>query len=224
MRVTVVDRLNDIRSRVQAASKRAAFDSPVTLVAVSKTQPSSAIREAYAAGQRDFGENYVQELVAKAKELSDLADLRWHFIGHLQRNKVKDVLPIASLVQTVDRIELAQEIGKRATKPTAVLIEVNLAGEEQKAGASVAALPELIAAIRALPQLELRGLMAVPPAADDPELTRPYFRQLRELARAHEGAAPFELSMGMSGDFEVAVEEGASIVRVGSSIFGSRVR
>ena len=224
MRVTVADRLNDIRSRVQAASKRAALASPVTLIAVSKTQPASAVREAYAAGQRDFGENYVQELVAKAKELSDLPDLRWHFIGHLQRNKVKDVLPIASLVQAVDRIELAQEINKRASKRVPVLIEVNLAGEEQKAGAAIAALPELIEAIRALPLLELRGLMAVPPASEDPELTRPYFQQLRELARANEGASHLELSMGMSSDFEVAVEEGASIVRVGSSIFGSRVR
>ena len=224
MRVTVADRLNDIRSRVHAASKRAALASPVTLVAVSKTQPASAVREAYAAGQRDFGENYVQELVAKANELSDLPDLRWHFIGHLQRNKVKDVLPIASLVQAVDRIELAREINRRATKRAPVLIEVNLAGEEQKAGAAIAALPELIEAIRALPLLELRGLMAVPPASEDPELTRPYFQQLRELARANEGASHLELSMGMSSDFEVAVEEGASIVRVGSSIFGSRVR
>ena len=222
--MTVADRLNDIRSRVHAASKRAALASPVTLVAVSKTQPASAVREAYAAGQRDFGENYVQELVAKANELSDLPDLRWHFIGHLQRNKVKDVLPIASLVQAVDRIELAREINRRATKRAPVLIEVNLAGEEQKAGAAIAALPELIEAIRALPLLELRGLMAVPPASEDPELTRPYFQQLRELARANEGASHLELSMGMSSDFEVAVEEGASIVRVGSSIFGSRVR
>ena len=193
------------------------------LLAVSKTKPESLVREAYAAGQRDFGENYVQELVAKAAALADLPDLRWHLIGPLQRNKVKQVVPVASLVHTVDRAALAEELSKRAAaagRTVRVLLEVNVAGEASKAGCSPDDAPALAAAVRSLPGLSLGGLMTIPPDTEDRELARPYFRRLREIRDAI-GDLP-ELSMGMSHDFEIAVEEGATIVRVGTAIFGSR--
>ena len=193
------------------------------LLAVSKTKPESLVREAYAAGQRDFGENYVQELVAKAAALADLPDLRWHLIGPLQRNKVKQVVPVASLVHTVDRAALAEELSKRAAaagRTVRVLLEVNVAGEASKAGCSPDEAPALAAAVRSLPGLSLGGLMTIPPDTEDRELARPYFRRLREIRDAI-GDLP-ELSMGMSHDFEIAVEEGATIVRVGTAIFGSR--
>lgn len=216
--MTVRQRLDEVRGRIARADARRGGQE-TKLVAVSKTQPASAVREAYEAGQRAFGENYVQELVAKAKELADL-DIEWHFIGHLQRNKVKDVLSVASVVQSIDRSALAVEASKRATKPLAVLLEVNVAKEPQKSGVEPSAVAALVEEVRALPNLELRGLMAVPPFVDDVEETRVHFRALRRLSEEL-GAGP-ELSMGMSNDFEVAIEEGATIVRVGSSIFGAR--
>ena len=177
----------------------------VTLVAVSKTQPASAIREAYAAGQRDFGENYAQEWREKADALADLADLRWHFIGGLQTNKVKYLAGRVAYVHTLDREELAR-----------VLLEVNTGDETSKSGCAPADAPRLCEAARALPAIEVAGLMCIPPADRDP---RPHFRLLREL-RDRLGLA--ELSMGMSGDWQVAVEEGATMVRIGTAIFGAR--
>ncbi len=203
------------------ARVRAAVPPGVTLVAVSKGQPSAAIREAWAAGQRHFGENYVQEWRQKSEALADLADLAWHFIGSLQTNKVKYLVGRVALVHTVDRIELAREISRRSGQKgvaSAILLEVNVAGEASKAGCAPAEVPALAEAVRALPGLDLRGLMCIPPAEGDP---RPHFRALRAL-RDRVGLA--ELSMGMSGDYPAAIEEGATLVRVGTAIFGERPR
>jgi PLP dependent protein len=201
------------------AAVRGAVPEGVTLVAVSKSQPAEAIREAYQAGQRDFGENYVQEWRDKAAALADLPELRWHFIGSLQTNKVKYLAGKVALVHTVDREELGREIAKRWEKAggrARVLVEVNLGGEASKGGCEPEAVPALVDALRALPALDVAGLTCIPPPEDDP---RPHFRALREL-RDRLGLR--ELSMGMSGDYPVAIEEGATLVRVGTAIFGER--
>lgn len=200
---------------------RAAIPAGVTLVAVSKTQPPGAIREAYAAGQRDFGENYAQEWREKADALADLAGLRWHFIGALQTNKVKVLAGRVYAIHTVDRVELAREVSKRFSAKGAVaraFLEVNTGGEASKAGCSPADAPALAEAVRALPGVELVGLMAIPPPEEDP---RPHFRLLRGL---RDGLGLRELSMGMSADWRIAIEEGATVVRVGTAIFGERPR
>lgn len=224
--MTVAAALEGVRDRVRAAATAAGrAPNSVTLVAVSKTQPAAAIRDAYACGQRDFGENYVQELVQKAEQLKDLNELRWHFIGHLQRNKAKLVAPLVALVHTVDSLELAQELAKRlaaagAERRLPVLVEVSIAGEQQKHGVAPADLTQLLNGIEALPQLSLRGLMCVPPLDDD---ARPHFDNLRELQRQHGGVGRLpELSMGMTSDLEQAVAAGATLVRVGTAIFGAR--
>jgi pyridoxal phosphate enzyme (YggS family) len=201
------------------AALRASIPAGVTLVAVSKTQPAAAIREAHAAGQRDFGENYAQEWRGKADALSDLADLRWHFIGGLQTNKVKYLAGRVAAIHTLDRIELAREISRRfgAKGATArVFLEVNVAGEASKSGCAPADAPALAEAVRALPAIELAGLTCIPPAQDDP---RPHFRALRAL-RDRLGLAG--LSMGMSADWRIAIEEGSTCVRIGTAIFGER--
>ncbi len=217
---TIAARLAVVRARIDAACAVAGRDpAEVTLVAVSKKHPAAAIREAYAAGQRDFGENYAQELRDKMRELDDLPDIRWHAIGHLQANKAKYVAGKA-LVHTLDRADLAQELVRRAGGTVACLVEVNVADEPQKSGVSPDDLPERLAELRAVAGLELRGLMCIPPDADDPEDTRRWFRRLRELRDTllPDGA----LSMGMSHDYAVAIEEGATLVRVGTAIFGAR--
>jgi PLP dependent protein len=198
---------------------RAALPAQVTLIAVSKTHPPEAIREAYAAGQRDFGENYAQEWRGKAEALADLAELRWHFIGGLQTNKVKYLAGKVAYVHTVDREELARELSRRLVQRGAaarVFLEVNVAGEASKEGCAPGDVPQLAAAVAALPGLELAGLMCIPPPADDP---RPHFRTLRAL-RDRLGLR--ELSMGTSADWPVAVEEGATFVRIGTAVFGAR--
>jgi PLP dependent protein len=203
------------------AAVKARLPAGVTLVAVSKTQPPAAIREAYAAGQRDFGENYAQEWREKADALADLADLRWHFVGGLQTNKAKYLAGRVAYVHTLDREELARELSRRlAARGASVraFLEVNVAGEAAKAGCAPAGAPRLAEAVRALPGIELVGLMCIPPAEGDP---RPHFRTLREL-RDRLGVR--ELSMGMSGDVDAAVEEGATFVRIGTAIFGARPR
>jgi pyridoxal phosphate enzyme (YggS family) len=208
--VTVAERL---------ARVRAAVPPGVTLLAVSKAQAAEAVREAYAAGQRHFGENYVQEWRDKAEALADLGDIAWHFVGSLQTNKVKYLVGRVVLVHTVDRLDLAREISRRSAQKgvsTGVLLEVNVAGEASKTGCAPGEVPDLAEAVRALPALDLRGLMCIPPAEGDP---RPHFRALRAL-RDRLGLA--ELSMGMSGDYPAAIEEGATIVRVGTAIFGER--
>jgi pyridoxal phosphate enzyme (YggS family) len=209
------------------------------LVAVSKLQPASAIRAAYAEGQRDFGENYVQELEQKAAQLSDLSELRWHMIGHLQRNKARAVAPLASLIHTVHSVELVRELDKRASRVSldaarafvpgesrlAVLVEVNVGGEAQKSGCSPEALGALLQALDEARHLRSLGLMCVPPHTADASESRPYFERLRLLRDEHGGAERLpELSMGMSADLSYAVAEGASIVRVGTAIFGERPR
>jgi len=203
----------------RVAAIRAELPAGVTLVAVSKTQPAEAIREAYAAGQRDFGENYAQEWRDKADALADLADLRWHFIGGLQTNKVKYLAGRVAAIHTVDRVELAREISKRFAAKGAVArvyLEVNVGGEASKSGCGPDEVPALAAAARGLPAIEVVGLMAIPPPEDDP---RPHFRTLRAL-RDRLGLAG--LSIGMSADWRVAVEEGSTCVRVGTAIFGER--
>jgi pyridoxal phosphate enzyme (YggS family) len=187
------------------------------------------VREAYAAGQRDFGENYVQELAEKAELLADLTELRWHFIGHLQRNKAKVVCRVASVVHTVDSVRLAEELGKRAKDGAGrvpvlpVLVEVNVGGEAQKSGCEPSSLGELLNAIEQEPALKLVGLMTVPPATEDPRGARSYFDVLASLQRQHGGVPRLpELSMGMSHDLEHAVAAGATFVRVGTAIFGER--
>ncbi len=208
--MSVAERLAAVRARLPAG---------VTLVAVSKTQPAAAIREAYAAGQRDFGENYAQEWREKADALADLAELRWHFIGALQTNKVKYLAGRVAAIHTVDRVELAREISRRFLAKGAaarVFLEVNTGGEASKAGCRPGDAPALAEAVRALPGLELVGLTAIPPPDEDP---RPHFRLLRGL-RDRLGLR--ELSMGMSADWRIAVEEGATCVRVGTAIFGVR--
>ena len=213
-----------------AAAAHAAGRDPgaVRLVAVSKTQPAEAVREAYAAGQRDFGENYVQELVQKAEALRDLPGLRWHMIGHLQRNKAKLVAPLASFVHTVDSVGLGRELAKRRASAAIqerlpVLVEVSIAGEEQKHGVAPGELAELLEGLEALPELSLSGLMCVPPFTEDAALSRPHFDALARLREQHGGVARLpELSMGMTHDLEHAVAAGATWVRVGTAIFGAR--
>lgn len=211
------ERLEAVRSRIARAAESAGRDpASVRLVAVSKTKPAAMVRAAYEAGQRDFGENYAQELASKAEELADLAELRWHFIGHLQSNKARVVAPVASLVHSVDGASVTRELAKRAPRVLPVLIEVN-AGEAQKHGAAEADVDALVALVRAERNLDLQGFMTVPP--NDPVETRRAFERLAEL-RARHGLR--ELSMGMSADLEVAIACGATIVRVGTAIFGDR--
>lgn len=225
MTSTIAARLEEVRGRIRRAEARAGRpEGSVTLVAVSKTHPARAIREAYAEGQRVFGENYVQELSEKAAELADLVELELHFIGHLQRNKVKDVLRARALVETVDSARLALELARRAEalgRRIPILVQVNVGGEAQKSGCAADELPALLQAVASLDALELRGLMTIPPLDATPEESRPHFAKLRALRDAHLGTGAW-LSMGMSADLEVAVEEGATHVRVGSAIFGPR--
>jgi len=214
--VTIADRADEVRARLERAAARAGRrPDEVTLVAVSKAQPVAAVRGAHAAGLRAFGENYVQEWAEKAAMLADL-ELAWHFIGHLQRNKAKEVAGRVALIHGVDSPALAEALARRAPATQDVLVEVNVAGETTKSGIAPAELAPLLEAMARLPQIRCRGLMAIPPPDQDNRL---HFRALAALARAH--GLP-ELSMGMSDDFEVAVEEGATIVRVGTAIFGPR--
>jgi pyridoxal phosphate enzyme (YggS family) len=226
--VTVASNLADVRARIDRAALTAGRDpASVRLVAVSKTKSAELVREAYAAGQRAFGENYAQELATKAETLRDLSDVQWHFIGHLQTNKARVVAAHAHVVHTVDSAALARELGKRAAKgeraaPLPVLIEVNVAGEAQKAGAAPSEIDEVMRAIADHPSLALRGLMTVPPADDLPGARR-VFETLVSLRNLHGGPQVLpELSMGMSHDLEVAVACGATLVRVGTAIFGAR--
>jgi PLP dependent protein len=221
---TIAERWAQIRARVDAACERAGrAPSEVTIIAVSKTHPAAAVREALAAGATDFGENYAQELVEKRRELPDV---RWHYIGRLQRNKAKLVAGQVALVHAVDTVELAQELGKRAAGVTQpVLLSVNLAGETTKGGVTGDQALELARAVATTPGVRLDGLMTMPPPSDDPEASRPVFTALRELRdriAASIGAPLPVLSMGMSGDFEVAIACGATHVRIGTAIFGAR--
>ena len=217
-------RLLEVRERVERAALRADRDpSSIQLLAISKAQPAQRIREAYAAGQREFGESYAQELKAKAAELVALEALRWHFVGHLQSNKAKLVAPVVASVHSVDSEALGRELVKRAPNGRMrVLIEVNIGGESQKGGVAPEGTLELARALLAVPGLELTGLMCVPPAESPARPAFARLRQLRDSIATSLGHPLPELSMGMSGDFEEAIEEGSTIVRVGTAIFGSR--
>jgi pyridoxal phosphate enzyme (YggS family) len=219
--------LREIRERIARAAERAGRTADdVTLVAVSKRHSEAAIREAYAAGQRHFGENYAQELRDKAEALADLAGIRWHFIGHLQKNKVKYVVPPGAMVETVDTVSLAEALEQQASRygrTIECLVQVNVGGEDQKSGADPDEVEPVLLGVAACEHLTLAGLMTIPPWDLDPEETRVHFRALKTLQAACGGPGRLpHLSMGMSHDFEEAVEEGATLVRVGTAIFGER--
>lgn len=223
----IAQRLALVRSRIDRAVRTAGRDpGSVRLLCVSKTKPKEDVLEAYEAGAREFGENYAQELVDKQRSLAHLSDIAWHFIGRLQSNKAKLVAKIATMVHAVDSQKLATELARRAegrTSPLQVLVEVNVGGEHSKGGVEPDALETLLAGIEALETLRLRGLMSIPPPTQDPEASRTFHRTLRALRDAHGGVERLpELSMGMTSDLEVAIEEGATIVRVGTAIFGER--
>jgi pyridoxal phosphate enzyme (YggS family) len=216
---TLSGRLDAVRDRIARAARQARRNpSEIMLLAVTKVFPVGAIREAYSLGLREFGENYVREFEAKAPEVRDLEGARFHLIGHLQSNKAGKAADLFQVIQTVDSPKLARRLNE-AGRPLEVMLEVKLSPEQAKSGADPAQLPELIEAVRASSNLRLAGLMSMPPWTDDPEASRPYFRQLRELAEFHGLAG---LSMGMSHDLEVAIQEGSTCVRVGTALFGER--
>ena len=228
--MSVAERLAAIRRRIDAAARSAGRDpSSVRLVAVSKTFPLDAVREAYAAGQRDFGESRVQEALQKISQSADLP-IRWHLLGHLQTNKARKAALAFAMVQSVDSIELLQRLDRAADETghrPELLIQVDLAGEATKFGAPHGEVPRLFEAAAACRAARVVGLMTLPPAPDTPEESRPWFQRLRDLREEWlgTGVPPSmlrELSMGMSGDFEIAIAEGATMVRVGTAIFGSR--
>ncbi len=201
------------------------------LICVTKGQPVEKIQQAIEAGEVHFGANYSQELLAQSSQIAATGQtLHWHFIGHLQRNKVKQILPLVDLIHSVDSLGLAQEINKRALalgKVQNILIEINLEGESSKTGLSLAELTPLITELNSLENIELKGLMCIPPALPDPEHVRPYFKQLREIREDINQKSLYkkpltELSMGMSQDYEIALEEGSTMIRIGTAIFGER--
>lgn len=236
------DNIQEVERKIQAACDRVGRDrSEVTLIAVSKTKPNEMLKEAYDLGMRHFGENKVQEMAQKFEDLNDTFDDKayWHLIGHLQRNKVKYIIDKAVLIHSVDSIRLAQQIEEEAEKKNLtadILIEVNIAGEDTKFGVSSEDVLSLISDISKLPHIRIRGLMTIAPYVENPEKNREYFKKLRELYvdiksknTDNKGDGNilnteyFDiLSMGMTGDFEVAIEEGATMVRIGTGIFGER--
>jgi pyridoxal phosphate enzyme (YggS family) len=225
---TFEERLRAVRGRIAAAAGRAGRRAEsVTLVAVSKTIPVEGIREALAAGIGLLGENRVQEAREKITALPGRA--AWHLVGHLQSNKARMAVQLFDCIQSLDSVRLAEEIDRHAAQVGKVqrcLVEVNLGGEAQKGGVSEGEVDGILEVVRRLPNLAVDGLMCVPPFLEEPEAVRPFFRRLRELAERLRGAGqPLrELSMGMTGDFEVAVEEGATMVRIGTALFGTRPR
>lgn len=228
----IAERVAAVRERIARAAERATRSpAEVRLVAVSKTHPAGAVREAFAAGVRDFGENRVQEAEPKIAATADLAaaGASWHLVGHLQSNKARRAVALFGLVQSIDSVELALRLaraGEESSRVVRGLVQVDLAGEATKFGLPEAELLSALESLRGRPGLRLEGLMLLPPLLDDPDAVRPYFRRLRALRDRALGAgllAAGELSMGMSHDFEAAVEEGATIVRVGTSIFGERM-
>lgn len=224
------DRVLAVREQVERAAERGGQNPrDIQIVAVSKTHPPQLIREAYTAGLRVFGENRVQEAETKIAELRDL-ELEWHLVGHLQTNKVKKAVQLFHLIHSADSPKLIAELEREAVKANRfvdVLLQLNISGEATKSGGREEDLEILIAALRDAPHVRSRGLMTIPPFEEDPERTRPYFRRLREIGEQYRERllAPgvkLELSMGMSHDFAVAIEEGATLVRIGTALFGSR--
>jgi len=231
--MSIVENVARVRERITSAARRASRNpEEIALMGVSKTFPVERIREAHAAGLRVFGENRVQEFADKAGSLRDLADAEWHLIGHLQSNKAAKAAELFSAVDSVDSVRLAEKLNgaaEKAGKTLPILIEINVGGEDAKSGVAPSS-QELDQILLGAPQwgsLSIRGLMTVPPYSEDPEDARPFFRQLREIrnriASRHLPAVGVDvLSMGMSHDFEVAIEEGSTCVRVGTAIFGER--
>jgi PLP dependent protein len=216
-------RLQTVETRIESALRRCGRQrSDITLVAVTKKFSAERIREAYQAGVRDIGENYVQEFAEKRPQLPELTDARFHLIGHLQSNKVRLASELFQVIETADSVKLLKRLDAVAAERSAspeVLLELKLAAEETKTGASPEDLPSLLEAAALCKHVHVTGLMTVPPWSDDAEQSRPYFRQLRALA---EKFGLRKLSMGMSGDLEVAIEEGATMIRVGTALFGRR--
>ena len=226
-------RAAEVLARIERAARRAGRDpAHVKLVAVSKTHTAALVREAAAqAGLREFGENRVQEAEGKIAELSDVHGLRWHLIGHLQPNKARRAVRLFDLIHTVDNVALVERLERICAEEgrarLEVLAQVDLAGEAAKSGATEAELPALFEVFGRSPRVRCRGLMILPPFFEEVEQVRPFFRRLRELAgewgaRGTFGAEPFELSMGIGHDYEAAIEEGATLVRVGTAVFGER--
>jgi pyridoxal phosphate enzyme (YggS family) len=233
--MTIAANIESIHERIAAAASRAGRNpKEIALMAVSKTHPPERIREAYEAGLRVFGENRIQEFASKIGALQNLPDAEWHMIGHLQTNKASKATELFHAVDSVDSLKLAEKLDAAARqlgKKLSLLLEINVGGEAAKSGVAPdsPALDELLIAAPRLDSLQFRGLMTVPPFTDDPQDARPYFRKLRELrdniaARKHPGVNMDVISMGMSHDFEVAIEEGSTCVRVGTAIFGERTK
>jgi len=224
----LAERLQRVRHRIAAAATAAGRDpAAVTLIGVSKMQPAAAVRQALAAGLLDFGENYLQEALAKQQEVAD-PHARWHFIGALQSNKTREAATAFDWVHTVDREKIARRLSEQRpyhAPPLQVCLQVRLGGEQTKSGVDPDGVPALAAAVAGLPRLALRGLMSIPPPEEDPGRQRHWFAELRRLRDAlnDAGHGLDTLSMGMSGDFELAIAEGATHVRVGTAIFGQRV-
>jgi pyridoxal phosphate enzyme (YggS family) len=227
---SIPDRLAAVRARItQAALRSGRPAEQIQLVAVAKTQPADAVRAMVVAGAQIIAENYIQEAREKFDALIDLP-IQWHYIGHLQSNKAKYAVRMFALIHTVDSLHLAEELDRQAGKAGKVqkiLIQVNVGGEVTKSGVAPEGAEALVRAIAGLPHLEIRGLMALPPFFDAPQRVRPYFAQLRRLsesiaAQHIDKVSMAELSMGMTGDFEVAIEEGATLVRIGTALFGER--
>jgi|SRR5580693_1735211 pyridoxal phosphate enzyme (YggS family) len=233
--MSIPDNIARIRDQIATAAVRAGRDpAGITLMAVSKTLPPEAIHQAYETGIRVFGENRVQEFAGKADALKTLNEARWYMIGHLQTNKAAKAAELFNAVDSVDSLKLAEKLNDAArshSKTLRILLEVNVGGEAAKTGLPAASheLEDLLAAAPRLTSLEVRGLMTIPPFTEDPQAARPYFRKLRELrdniaARRLPAVRMETLSMGMSHDFEVAIEEGSTCVRVGTAIFGERIK
>ena len=233
--MSIVENVARVRERIAAVARRAGRNpDEITLMGVSKTFPVECIREAYAAGLRVFGENRVQEFAEKAGSLRDLQDAEWHLIGHLQSNKAAKATELFGAVDSVDSVKLAERLNAAAEKTgktLPILIEVNVGGEDAKSGVTPGSdeLEQILRAAPRLGSLQIRGLMTVPPYSENPEDARPFFRQLREIrdgiaARGLPAITMNTLSMGMSHDFEVAIEEGSTCVRVGTAIFGDRTK
>lgn len=227
--MSIASNLQGLLDRVRSAALTGGRDpATVRLVAVSKTRPAADVLQAHQAGQVVFGENYVQELLEKKTALP--ATVEWHFIGHLQSNKVRQLAGVVTMIHSVDRLSLAEEISRQWEKLGSccdILLQVNLSGEATKSGTTEAGALQLVRSVSAVPHVRIRGLMTMPPFFDDPEAARPYFAELRRLSQRIEaegipGVEMRELSMGMSGDFEAAIQEGATLIRIGTSIFGTR--
>lgn len=226
------ERLDQVRRKIQTCALRCGRKAEeITLVAVSKTHPAEVVRTALSAGLTDFGENRVQEAESKIPELGRKA-ARWHLVGHLQANKASRALKLFDVIHSLDSVALARRLNRLCEEEERdqlpVLIQVDVAREESKSGVTEDGLPELLEALKECPRLHLTGLMALPPYFDDTEMVRPFFTRLREMRdefhlQGHFGQGRGELSMGMSNDFEVAIEEGATILRIGTAIFGRRI-